>query len=214
MFSDRTEAGKRLAGRLVDHRGSANTVVLGLPRGGVVPAFEVAKDLHLPLDVIIVRKIGFPGSPEFAIGAVSESGMVMMNSSIVSAYRIDDEYIEKEIELKKDEIARRAALYRNGKGMRDIRNKTVILVDDGVATGASMKASIKAVRKAGPARIIVALPVAPPSTMREIEEMAEEVICLEVHEDFGAVGNYYEDFSQVSDEQVVELLQRARDGLS
>jgi len=214
MFSDRSEAGERLAGRLAAYRDREDTVVLGLPRGGVVPAFEIAKALHLPLDVIIVRKIGYPGSPEFAIGAVSESGMVILNRSIITAYRVDDEYIEKEIGLKKEEIFRRAALYRKGKGMIDIRDRTVIVVDDGVATGASIKASIKAVRQQGPERLVLALPVAPPSTAHELEEMADEFICLEVHEDFGAVGNFYEDFSQVSDEEVVDLLQRAADGLS
>src|SRR6185369_2027967 len=142
VFKDRKDAGKRLAGKLTQYGDRADVIVLGLPRGGVTVAYEIAKALHCPLDILIVRKIGFPGDPELAVGAVSETGSVVINEDIVSRYRVSREYLERETARQEEEIARRAALYRGGGGVPSLTGKSVILVDDGVATGATVKAAI------------------------------------------------------------------------
>ncbi len=214
IFKDRRDAGARLASRLKDYKDRKGVMVLALPRGGVVTGHEIASYLNCPLDIIIVRKIGFPGQPELAIGAVSETGTVALNKYIISTYGVQEGYIEGEISHQKAEIERRIDLYRKGKGIPDLKGKTIILVDDGVATGATMKAAISTLKAEGIERLIVALPVAPPDTVEELRQMVDELICLETPYDFMAVGAYYQDFTQVTDEEVVEILERPESGLT
>lgn len=209
MFIDRRDAGIQLAQRLKKYRGQKGVLVLALPRGGVVTGFEIARSLGAPLDVLIVRKIGFPGQPELAIGAVSETGAVVLNESIISSYGVSDDYVKKEISRQKEEISRRVKLYRKGESISELEGRTIILVDDGVATGATVKAAIATLKKEKITRLMLALPVGPPDAAAELKEMVDDFICLEVPEYFGAVGAFYEDFTQVSDDEVVEMLERA-----
>jgi putative phosphoribosyl transferase len=207
MFRDRKDAGEKLAKKLTDYKGREDALVLALPRGGVVPGFEIARRLDLPLDVLIVRKIGVPWQPELAAGAVSETGTVVLNRHILSSTGISEDFIHSEVARQKQEITRRVELYRKGKGVAKLESRTIILVDDGVATGATIKAAIETLKKERIAKLVAALPVAPPETANELKKMTDELICLETPSDFMAVGNYYYDFSQVSDEEVVKLLQ-------
>ena len=209
MFRNRSDAGIRLAGRLHQYRGRGDAVVLALPRGGVVTGYEIARALNLRLDVLIVRKIGYPGQPELALGAISETGSVVLNRSIVSSGGLSKEFIPTEIERQKKEIALRISLYRSGKGLSNLEGRTVILVDDGVATGATIKAAIRTLKQEKLAKLVVALPVGPPETMNTLRQMADEVVCLDTPLPFIAVGNHYQDFTQVSDQEVVDLLKRA-----
>ncbi|MFN3396478.1 MAG: phosphoribosyltransferase [Thermodesulfovibrionales bacterium] len=206
IFKNRQDAAVKLASRLEHFKDRQDVIILALPRGGVVTGHEIARILHVPLDIIIIRKIGFPGQPELAIGAVSETDFVVLNEDIVSNYRISKEYIDREIRKQKEEISRRKSLYREGLGIPSLEGKIVILVDDGIATGATMKSAIGAVKAEKVARLIVAVPVAPPETAEEIKKMVDEWICLETPYYFTAVGAFYEDFSQVSDSEVVRLL--------
>ncbi len=206
MFRDRRDAGIRLAERFLSYKKKEGVLVLALPRGGVVTGFEIARRLDVSLDVLIVRKIGFPGQPELAIGAVSETGTVVLNQSIVTTYNVSEDYINDEISRQKREISRRVQLYRQGRGIRDLSDKTIILVDDGVATGATMKAAIATLKRENIKKLIIALPVASFDTANELRNMVDEFICLETPIYFIAVGNYYYDFSQISDEEVEEIL--------
>jgi putative phosphoribosyl transferase len=206
MFSDRKDAGVQLTSRLKEYKDRAGVLVLALPRGGVVTGHEIARFLNVPLDIVIVRKIGFPGQPELAIGAVSETGTVVLNESIISTYGVPKDYIEREISRQKEEISRRIKLYRKGKKLPSLEGKSIILVDDGVATGASIKAAITTLREEKLRKLIVALPVAPPGVADELEQMVDTFICIETPFDFMAVGAYYRDFTQVTDEEVIELL--------
>jgi putative phosphoribosyl transferase len=208
MFHDRKDAGIQLAETLKHYKGNSSVLVLALPRGGVVVGFEIARYLNVPMDVFIVRKIGFPTEPEFAIGSVSETGTVYLNQSVISAYGVADKYIADETAHQKEEIAKKVKLYREGKKIGGLENKIIILVDDGVATGATMKAAITTLKKEKIEKLVIALPVAPPSTAAELKEMADEFICLETPYDFFAVGSYYHNFKQVSDVEVIELLQK------
>jgi putative phosphoribosyl transferase len=207
MFRDRRDAGVQLATRLSAYKDVEGVLVLALPRGGVITGYEIARRLRVPFDTIIVRKIGLPGQPELAVGAVSERGIVILNDYIISAYGVSKRYVETEIERESNEIARRVDLYRKGEELLDVKGKTVILVDDGVATGATIKATIRTLRKAEIKKLIVALPVAPPDEAREIEKLVDEFICLKTPTNFIAVGAHYVDFGQVSDKEVVELLE-------
>lgn len=209
MFNDRRDAGIQLALKLKEYRDKEGVLVLALPRGGVVTGYEIAHYLNAPLDIVIVRKIGFPGQPELGIGAVSETGAVVLNQFIISTYGVYKDYIEGEISRQKEEISRRVKFYRKGKGLPDLREKTIIIVDDGVATGATMKAAISTLREEKLTKLIVALPVAPLDMAQELEQMVDEFICIETPVDFMAVGAHYRDFTQVSDEEVVELLQKS-----
>jgi putative phosphoribosyl transferase len=211
MFNDRSDAGIQLASRLKEYKDKKGVLVLALPRGGVVTGYEIARHLNAPLDIVIVRKIGFPGQPELAIGAVSETGTVVLNDYIISGYGVSKEYIESEVSRQKEEIARRVKLYRKGKWLSGLEGKTVILVDDGIATGATMKVAIATLREEKLNKLVVALPVAPSSVAEEIEKMVDEFICIETPLDFMAVGSYYYDFTQVSDKEVVELLRRSEE---
>jgi putative phosphoribosyl transferase len=213
MFNDRRDAGVQLSSRLEEYKGQTGVLVLALPRGGVATGYEIAHYLKVPLDIVIVRKIGFPGQPELAIGAVSETGRVVLNESIISTYGVSKDYIEREISQQKKEISRRAELYRKGKRLRSLEGKSIILVDDGVATGATMKAAITTLKEERLKKLIVALPVAPAGMADEIEQMADTFICIETPFDFMAVGAYYHDFTQVSDEEVIDLLKRSAKNL-
>jgi len=212
IFKDRRAAGLELAKRLKAYKDREGVIVLALPRGGVVTGLEIASYLNCPLDIIIIRKIGFPGQPELAIGAVSETGAVVLNESLISSGGVSGKYIDNEISGQKAEIERRINLYRKGKGIPDLRGKTVILADDGVATGATMKAAISTLKKEDIAKLIVALPVSPPETAGELRRSADEFICLETPYYFMSVGSFYRDFTQVSDEEVVEILEKSGTG--
>jgi putative phosphoribosyl transferase len=209
IFKDRKDAGAELAYRLKDYKDRKDVIVLALPRGGVVTGYEMASYLNCPLDVIIVRKLGFPGQPELAIGAVSETGTVILNESIIS-FGVTEDYIQDEISRQKKVIEKRVGLYRKGQKIPDLKGKIIILIDDGAATGATAKAAISTLKLEGIEKLIVALPVAPPDTADELRRMADEFICLETPYDFMAVGSYYQDFAQVTDEEVVDILERAR----
>jgi putative phosphoribosyl transferase len=209
MFRNRSEAGSRLAARLDSYKDRNDVIVLALPRGGVVTGYEIARAIGAPLDVLIVRKVGFPYQPELAAGAVAETGSVVLNKDIISMGGLSEEALRPEIDRQKEEIARRVVLYRAGRKLSNLRGKTVILVDDGVATGATMKAAIAALKKEHIAKLVVALPVAPPETVEVLRRMVDELICLETPLYFMAVGAHYGDFTQVTDEEVVKLLQRS-----
>ena len=208
-FPNRTEAGRQLAEKLVKYAGRADVLVLGLPRGGVPVAFEVAQRLGAPLDVFIVRKLGVPGFEELAVGAIASGGVRVLNADVMRAIPNADDVIESITARETAELERRQQHYRDGRPAPDLRDRVVILVDDGLATGATMRAAVKALRQGGAARIVVAVPVGPPDTCREVEEEADETVCATTPEFFQAVGQYYEDFSQTSDEEVRDLLARA-----
>lgn len=213
LFKDRKDAGKQLAEKLTQYRDKTDVIVLGLPRGGVAVAHEISGALHCPLDVLIVRKIGFPGNPELAAGAVSETGSLVLNEEIIAAYGVSKSYLERETARQEKEIARRVSLYRGGKGVPPLEGKVVILVDDGVATGATLKAAISTLKKERLARLVVALPVASQSAVRELAALVDEWVCLLAPAGFMAVGQYYSDFTQVEDEEVVALLNPGRSKL-
>lgn len=209
MFRDRKDAGAKLASRLLKYKDNEDAFVLALPRGGVVTGYEVARALGVPLDVLIVRKIGVPWQPELAAAALSETGSLVLNKLVVSGYRISKEFLEKEVLRQKEEIERRRELYRVGRNIADLSGKIIILIDDGVATGATMKAAVETLREARTEKLVVALPVSPSDTADELRGISDEFICIETHSDFLSVGNYYQDFTQVSDEEVVDLLDQS-----
>jgi predicted phosphoribosyltransferase len=205
-FANRTEAGRLLAEKLVHYAGRDDVIVLGLPRGGVPVAYEVAKHLGAPLDVFIVRKLGVPGFEELAAGAIASGGVRVLNEDVMRAIPHADEAIEAVTTMETAELERREHEYRDGRPAPKLRDRVVILIDDGLATGATMRAAVRALRQSGAAKIVVAVPVGPPDSCREIEKEADETICLSTPEFFQAVGQYYEDFSQTSDNDVRELL--------
>src|SRR5437773_3943193 len=213
-FANRTEAGRLLAEKLVNYAGRADVIVLGLPRGGVPVAFEVAQRLGALLDVFIVRKLGVPGFEELAAGAIASGGVRVLNQDVVRAIPHAEEAIEAVTARETTELQRREQIYREERPAPELRDRIAILVDDGLATGATMRAAVKALRQRGVAKIVVAVPVGPPDTCREIEEQADETICLSTPPFFQAVGQYYEDFSQTSDEDVRELLSQAAQDMS
>src|SRR6266550_3457529 len=208
-FPNRIEAGRLLAEELEKYADRDDVIVLGLPRGGVPVANEVAKHLHAPLDVFIVRKLGVPGFEELAAGAIASGGVRVLNEDVMRAIPHADQAIEAVTTRETTELQRREQTYREGRPAPNLRDRIAILVDDGLATGATMRAAVKALRQRGVAKIVVAVPVGPPDTYREFEDEADETICASTPEFFQAVGQYYEDFSQTSDEEVRELLARA-----
>src|SRR5205085_4312914 len=208
-FPDRAEAGRQLAEKLEKYAGLDDVIVLGLPRGGVPVAYEVAKRLHVPLDVFIVRKLGVPGFEELAAGAIASGSVRVLNEDVMRAIPYGDAAIEAVTAKETVELQRREQIYREGRPAPDLRGNVVMLVDDGLATGATMRAAVKALRQSGAAKIIVAVPVGPPDTCHEIAQEADEIVCLSTPPLFQAVGQYYENFSQTSDNDVRDLLNRA-----
>ncbi len=207
MFRDRQEAGRLLAQRLEDLRGDPSVVVLGVPRGGVVVAAEIARHLGAPLDVYITRKLGAPGNPELAIGAVAEDGTLVLDPETIAMLHVSEQYLEEERERQQAEIQRRALRYRGGRPPIPLEGKRVVLVDDGVATGRTLEAAIRALRQHPLKELILAVPVGPPSTIHRLRELVDRLEVLETPEFFWAVGMFYEDFHQVSDAEVERLLQ-------
>lgn len=204
-FRDRASAGKQLAVRLQHYRKKLDTIVLGLPRGGVVTAAEVAKALELPLDITCPRKIGAPHQEELAIGAVTETGEGIFNEDLIASLGVSQAYLKQQIEVQKKEAQRRLKAYRKNRPPRDLKGKTVIIVDDGLATGATMKAAIRSVQGEGVIYTVMAVPVAPSDTFNEISGMVEEAVALEISSSFYAVGQFYQDFSAIEDEEVIAL---------
>src|SRR5918999_115065 len=209
LFRDRTDAGKRLATQLADYADRADVLVLALPRGGVPVAFEVAEALRAPLDIFLVRKLGVPGHEELAMGAIATGGVRVLNEDVVDNLRIPGEVVDAVAADELRELERRERAYRGDRPAPDVRGKTVILVDDGLATGSTMRAAAAALRQQQPARIVVAVPVSAPQTCDEYKMGVDEIICAVTPEPFQAVGLWYEDFSQTTDEEVRELLARA-----
>lgn len=209
-FKDRMNAGKLLAKQLEAYRNRPDVIVLALPRGGVPVGYAVAKELGVPLDVMLVRKLGVPGHEELAMGAVASGGQLVLAPDVVQMLGIPDETIQAAARREMAEIERREKLYRAGQPPLQLQGRTVILVDDGLATGSTMLAAVHAVRAQDPARVVVAVPVGAPDTCRKLTQEADEVICLSTPEPFYAVGLWYEDFTQTSDEEVIQLLEKAR----
>ncbi len=212
MFANRVDAGRRLAKELERFR-DRRPVVLALPRGGVPVGWEIAKALEAPLDVVIVRKIGHPLSPEYAIGAIADgTGIekVLDDEALLAGMDVEPAYVAAEIERQTREIERRRALFYRDCSPTDLAGRTVLMVDDGIATGATMRAAVKAARSRNPAHVVLAVPVAPPSAIDLLRRDVDEVVCLMVREDFGAVGRFYRDFTQVEDAEVIALLETGR----
>jgi len=212
-FRDRREAGRLLAERLGFLRGREGLLVLGIPRGGVVVAAQVAQALGAPLDVFIARKLGAPHNPELAVGAVASSGEVVVDEHLIAALGVPQSYVDAEIERQRTEIQRRLDVYRGDRPAPDFRDKTVILTDDGVATGATMRAAIQALKSTELKELIVALPVGPPDTVQELADMVDRMICLHTPAIFWAVGAFYIDFGQTSDAEVTQLLRSGWTGV-
>lgn len=209
---DRQTAGKLLARKLLAYADSADVLVLGLPRGGVAVAFEIAKALHLPLDIFLVRKLGVPEYEELAMGAVATGGVKIVDTGMVAEFQLEEDEIDSVVKAEQKELRRREAIYRLARPVPDFHGQTVILVDDGLATGSTMRAAVEGVKRLGAGRIIVAAGVAPLSTSLLLGSEADEVVCLLTPRDFRAVGEFYEDFRQVSDHDVCSLLDEAWHG--
>lgn len=212
MFKDRTDAGTRLADRLTEYAGRPDVLVLALPRGGVPVAFEVASRLGVQLDVFLVRKLGVPGHAELAMGAVAAGNVKVLSEDLIQDLGIPPALVEQAVVRERLELERRDQLYRGGRPAPVVRDRTVILVDDGLATGATMEAAVRALKQRNPSRVIVAVPVGASDTCRRLRGIADAVECLETPEPFNAVGLWYRNFSQTTDEEVTRLLAAAESG--
>ncbi|MCC6849663.1 MAG: phosphoribosyltransferase [Deltaproteobacteria bacterium] len=214
LFEDRRDAGRRLAGRLLPFRDEA-PAVLALPRGGVPVGYEVARALAAPLDVIVVRKLGAPGQPELGIGAVvdGDSPLGVLNQEMMRALGVSQDYLDREVAAQLAEIRRRQSVYRGGRTRVPIAGRTAIVVDDGLATGSTMRAALRSIRRADPARLVLAVPVAPAATLAELAKEVDETVCLATPDPFYAVGFFYRDFGQTTDDEVIHLLDVARQAL-
>lgn len=210
-YKDRRDAGSQLALKLRSYAGRDDVIILALPRGGVPVGYEVARELGAPLDIFVVRKLGVPGHEELAMGAIASGGVLVLNHSIVTSLGIPRSMIDHVTAVEREELARREQELRGGNPMPELKGRTVILVDDGLATGSTMRAAVAAVRKQGPARLVVAVPAAAPATCEELRHEVDEIICAETPEPFYAVGAWYEDFAQTSTREIRELLERARE---
>lgn len=209
-FTNRIDAGRRLAAKLQQYSHRRDVLVLALPRGGVPVGFEIAKALDLPMDIIVVRKLGTPGQRELAMGAIATGGFRVLNSDVIRVLEIREEEIKLVADQEQQEIARRELTYRGERSATDVAGKTIILVDDGLATGSTMHAAVAALKPRQPARIVVAVPVAPPWVVREFEREADEVVCVSAPSGpFDGVGRWYMDFSQTTDEEVRDIVDRA-----
>ena len=205
-FLDRADAGRQLAEKLTPFAGRSDVVVLGLPRGGVPVAFEVARELRAPLDVFLVRKLGVPGHPELAMGAIAEGGVEVLNDELIRDLGIPQKMVQEVAVRERMELDRRDTLYRGGRPLPAVRGRIVILVDDGLATGSTMQAAVTALRRLEPARIVVAAPVGAHETCERLGQFANEVVCLIAPQQFQAVGLWYEEFAQTTDDEVKQLL--------
>jgi predicted phosphoribosyltransferase len=212
LFHDRSEAGRVLADKLASYANRPDVFVLALPRGGVPVAYEVARALHASLDVFLVRKLGLPGQEELAMGAIASGGTRVLNEEVVRKLNVPDEVIDTVAAEEQQELSRRERDYRDGRPPPDVRGRTVILVDDGLATGSTMRAAVAALRQQGPGRIVIAVPVGAPETCAELQREADEVVCAQTPQPFYAVGAWYDNFSQTTDEEVRDLLARAAEG--
>jgi predicted phosphoribosyltransferase len=213
IFRNREEAGRRLVERLTNYREYPGALILALPRGGVAVGYQLTLGLHLPLDVFITRKLGAPDNPEYALGAVGETGIVYLNPEAMAAFRLSQADIQRLVQTQQEEIARRQALYRQDRHLASLTDRTVILVDDGIATGSTFFASVESVRNLKPRRLIGAIPVGPAETIREARAQVDELVVLATPDPFWAVGNHYVDFTQVSDRDVVEYLNLAEEAM-
>jgi predicted phosphoribosyltransferase len=208
-YTDRREAGKKLAEHLEQYADRDDVVVLALPRGGVPVGYEVARALGAPLDVFIVRKLGVPGQPELAMGAIATGGVRVLNQNVVNQLSVTDAQLERVESMEREELERREELYRHGREPEDPTDKVVLLVDDGLATGASMRAAVQAVKQKNPARVVVAVPTAAEDTCNAFRDTVDDVICAMTPSPFMAVGMWYQDFRQTTDDEVRELMDRA-----
>ncbi len=206
IFRDRVDAGKKLAEKLLNYYQAAEAIVIGLPRGGVPVAYEVASRLNLPLDIVCPRKIGAPFNKELAIGAITETGDGIFNQELINRLKISTDYIKMEVEKEALEAKHRLNTYRSGRPSRHLMGKTVIIVDDGLATGSTMKAAIRSIHNEHPEKIIAAVPVSPLDTLKEVRKVVDEVVYLEAPLYFEAVGQFYNEFSQTTDSEVIKLL--------
>ena len=209
IFRDRADAGRKLAAQLARYTNREDVLVLALPRGGVPVAYEVAKKLHAPLDVFLVRKLGVPGHEELAMGAIATGGVRVVNEDLISYLGIPNEVIDSIAAIEQRELERREKAYRDGRPPPELKNKVVILIDDGLATGSTMRAAAASLRQQNPARIVVAVPVSSPETCEEFRSEVDDIVCAVTPQHFRGVGLWYNDFSQTSDEEVRELLKRA-----
>jgi predicted phosphoribosyltransferase len=209
LFKDRRAAGRALAGNLASYAGLDDVLVLALPRGGVPVGYEVARALDIPLDVFVVRKLGVPGQPELAMGAIASGGVRVLNEEVLRIVQVPPALIDQIEEREREELRRRELAYREGRPALDVTGKSVILVDDGLATGSTMRAAVRALKHQHAARVIVAVPVGASESCLALEKEADQVICLEQPEDFRAVGLWYDDFTQTTDAEVRELLEKA-----
>jgi len=212
VFKNRADAGRRLVPGLLPYK-RQNPLVLALPRGGVPVAYEVATALDAPLDIVVVRKLGAPGRPELGIGAVvdGDHAQSVLNDDMLRLLEVSDEYLEAEVARQLQEIRRRQQLYRGGHPPEAVCGRTVIIVDDGIATGGSMRAALRAIRRGGADKLVVAVPVAPPETIAWLRQEADDVVCLSTPVRFEAVGQFYQDFRQTTDEEVMRLLDASRE---
>jgi putative phosphoribosyl transferase len=208
VFKNRKEAGQLLAGRLADFMGKEDVIVVGIPRGGVPVASELARSLNLPLDVVVTRKLGAPGQRELAIGAIGPEGVSVFDKNLIQRLQVSEEYKKMIIEREKKEMKERMEKFR-GKKVIDFKGKTAIVVDDGIATGATVEAAVKYLRKKGVKKVVLAVPVAPLESVSELEKLSDEFVAVDTPKDFYAVGQFYRDFPQTTDEEVIKLLQNA-----
>jgi len=209
IYKDRVQAGQKLAEKLIKYKNQKNTIILALPRGGVVTGFEIAKILNLPLDIVVPRKIGAPQNEEYAIGAITESGEGILNQETIASLNITKDYLEQTIAKEKKEAQRRLETYRQNRPPLNLSDKTVIIIDDGIATGLTMRAAIKSIKEKKAKKIIVAVPVSAQDSLKTIKQEVDEVICLHAPLFFGAVGAFYEQFGQTTDQEVIDLMSKA-----
>ncbi|MDF0642477.1 MAG: phosphoribosyltransferase [Nitrospira sp.] len=209
IFRNREEAGRRLAGKLQQYRDEPDGLVLALPRGGVPVGYQLSLELHLPLDVFVTRKIGLPENPEYALGAISETGNVYLNPDAVGEFRLSYQEVEGLVQIQREEIRRRQGLYRRGRHSALLKDRCVILVDDGVATGATFFASVAAIRNESPRLLVAAIPVGPMETIEKAKPLVDDLVVLAMPEPFWSVGEHYIEFAQVSDDEVVKYLNSA-----
>lgn len=214
LFKDRHDAGRRLAQELLHYKDATKTIVIALPRGGVVLGYDVSVALKLPLDVLITRKLGTPVNPELAMGALAETGYLHVNQDVMREYQVTQAQLDEEMRRQQNEITRRVRQYRGGRALPSLKGQTVILVDDGIATGATFFASLGALLKAETVRVIAAVPVAPPRVLAKLKALVDEVVVLHTSEWFFGIGQFYERFDQVEDTEVMSCLDKARAALS